>query len=83
MSSGVTRHYILHVPSTYQSGNAVPLIINFHGLGFNSKEEASSTGMSAKADEEKFIVVYPDGLNSAWDDAPVRTASAISNLCAT
>jgi polyhydroxybutyrate depolymerase len=70
MSSGVTRHYILHVPSTYQSGNAVPLIINFHGLGSNSKEEESLTGMSAKADEENFIVVYPDGLNSAWDDGP-------------
>ncbi len=69
-SSGVTRHFILHVPPTYQSGNAVPLIINFHGLGSNSKEEESLTGMSAKADQENFIVVYPDGLNSAWDDGP-------------
>jgi polyhydroxybutyrate depolymerase len=69
-SSGVTRHYILHVPPTYQSGNAVPLVINFHGLGSNSKEEESLTGMSAKADKENFIVVYPDGLNSAWNDGP-------------
>lgn len=69
-SSGVTRHFILHVPPTYRPGDAVPLIINFHGYGSNSKEEEGLTGMSAKADNENFIVVYPDGLNSAWNDGP-------------
>ena len=67
-SGGVTRHYILHVPSTYQQGSAVALIINFHGFDSNSQQEENLTGMSAKADSEGFIVVYPDGMNNEWHD---------------
>jgi polyhydroxybutyrate depolymerase len=69
-SGGVTRHYILHLPVDYQAGFALPLVINFHGYDSDSKEEENLTGMSAKADRENFIVVYPDGLNSAWNDGP-------------
>src|SRR6266496_1133785 len=65
-SSGVTRHYLLHIPPSYQSGNAIPLVINFHGYNSNSGQEENLTGMSAKADREGFIVVYPDGINSTW-----------------
>jgi polyhydroxybutyrate depolymerase len=70
ISSGVSRHYILHVPSSYQPNTPVPLILNFHGLTSNSREEEALTGMSAKADREGFIVVYPDGLNSTWYTGP-------------
>jgi len=66
-SSGVTRHYILHLPPSYQAGTAVPLVINFHGYRSNSQQEENLTGMSAKADREGFIVVYPEGLNEAWN----------------
>jgi polyhydroxybutyrate depolymerase len=66
-SSAVTRHYLLHIPSSYQQSNPVSLIINFHGLGSNSKEEENLTGMSATADGEGFIVVYPDGLDKRWN----------------
>jgi polyhydroxybutyrate depolymerase len=69
-SSGVTRHYILHVPINYQTGKPVPLLINFHGYSSNSKQEENITAMSAKADRETFMVVYPDGLNAAWRDGP-------------
>jgi polyhydroxybutyrate depolymerase len=70
ISSGVSRHYILHVPAAYQGREAVPLLINFHGLGSNSRQEEALTGMSAKADREGFIVVYPDGLNATWYTGP-------------
>jgi polyhydroxybutyrate depolymerase len=69
-SSGVTRHYMLHIPSGYQAGTPVPLILNFHGYSSNSREEEALTGMSAEADREGFIVVYPDGLNSTWYTGP-------------
>lgn len=69
-SGGVTRHYLLHVPTSYQQNNSVALIINFHGFNSNSKQEENLTGMSAKADREGFIVVYPDGINSTWFAGP-------------
>lgn len=71
MTSGdVSRHYLLHVPAGYQSGTAVPLVINFHGYNSNSSQEENLTGMSAKADQEGFLVVYPDGLNQTWFTGP-------------
>ncbi|MFN8411794.1 MAG: PHB depolymerase family esterase [Anaerolineales bacterium] len=69
VSGGVTRHFLLHVPPSY-NGLPIPLVINFHGLGSNSKEQAALTGMSAKADEAGFIVVYPDGVDQVWHTGP-------------
>ena len=69
-SGGVTRHYLLHVPDSYQVENAVALILNFHGYGSNSGQEENLSDMSAKTDREGFIVVYPDGINNAWYDGP-------------
>ncbi len=67
-SGGVSRHYLLHVPPGYQPGMLVPLVLNFHGLTSNSKQEEALTGMSAKADQAGFIVAYPDGLDATWHD---------------
>src|SRR6266487_501169 len=69
-SGGVTRHYLLHIPPSYQASNAVPLIINFHGYNSNSQQEENLTGMSTKADREGFIVVYTNGINSTWFTGP-------------
>ena len=69
-SSGVSRHYILHVPTSYKAEAPIPLILNFHGYGSNSGQEEALSGTSAKADKEGFLVVYPDGLNAAWHTGP-------------
>src|SRR5258706_15866061 len=69
-SGGVMRHYILHVTSSEQQGDAVALSFDFHGYGSNSQQEENLTGMSAKAEREGFMVVYPDGLSNAWHDGP-------------
>jgi len=69
-SGGVVRHYLLHVPADYDARTPTPLIFNFHGYGSNSREEESLTGMSTKADQAGFIVVYPDGLYKGWSDGP-------------
>jgi len=66
MSSGNARHYLLHVPTTYQTDTPTPLVINFHGYGSNSSQEEALSGMSRKADAANFLVVYPDGLNHQW-----------------
>ncbi len=75
-SNGVSRHFCLHVPQDYQADTSFPLIVNFHGYGSNSLEEEKLTGMSVKADTAGFIVVYPDGLNNAWNDGPGANGKA-------
>jgi polyhydroxybutyrate depolymerase len=69
-SGGANRHYILHVPAGYTGRSAVPLLLNFHGYGSNSRQEEALSGTSAKADREGYLVVYPDGLDKAWHTGP-------------
>ena len=57
----IERSYIIYIPSSYQDDEPVPLVIVLHGGGGNAKNIEKVTGFSKKAEEEGFIVVYPDG----------------------
>lgn len=62
---GQTRRYRLHVPPATQSGQAVPLVINLHGLNSTAGQQETVSRMSDLADRVGFIVVYPEGLGSS------------------
>jgi len=68
VSGGLTRTYILHIPPGYDGTKALPLVFVLHGLGGTGKSMIG-TGMSARADQANFIVVYPDGTGnpSGWN----------------
>lgn len=66
-SGGYTRVYRLHVPPQYQSSQATPLVINFHGWGSDGPSQETYTGMSDKADEAGFLVAYPTGIDNSWN----------------
>jgi len=56
----ITREYIIHVPTGYQEGDNLPLVIVYHGFGgcaYYMAEETS--GLNGLADEEGFFVAYP------------------------
>lgn len=60
--AGAERGYYLHVPARVAASRAlVPLVVSLHGGGGNGRIHAMMTGMTAKAEKEGFIVVYPDG----------------------
>jgi polyhydroxybutyrate depolymerase len=71
-SSGENRRLRLHVPASYRSGTAMPLVINLHGAGANAAEQEALGGMSAKADQAGFIVAYPEAMGSpsVWRVGP-------------
>ncbi len=63
---GRIRSYRIHIPPSYENSNPMPVIFSLHGDGFpavNSftQEHYYATDMDQKADEEGFIVVYPNG----------------------
>ncbi len=66
---GVERSYILHIPSGYNSSTRLPLVFVLHGMGGTAESIESKSGMSAKADQENFIAVYPNALGhpSVWN----------------
>ncbi|MDO8742568.1 MAG: PHB depolymerase family esterase [bacterium] len=61
-ADGLTRSYLIHIPAGYDSKKEYSLVIALHG-GFGSGESMEKqTRMSALADKDGFIVVYPDGV---------------------
>ena len=56
----ITREYIIHVPSGYQEGDNLPLVVVYHGFGGCAYYMADETGgLNDLADEENFFVAYP------------------------
>jgi polyhydroxybutyrate depolymerase len=58
---GRTRSYLVHVPPKLDPKQPMPVVLAFHGAMTNGPIMAFSSGLSAKADEAGFIVVYPNG----------------------
>jgi polyhydroxybutyrate depolymerase len=61
-----SRSYRVHLPSSYLPGSTYPMVLVFHGYGGNDADMESVTGFSALADEDQFIVVYPQGLTDTY-----------------
>jgi len=66
--NGLERTYRIHVPTTLPSGKPAPLVLVFHGRATNGWMTSYLTKFSRLADQEKFIVVYPNGLHHNWND---------------
>lgn len=64
---GVKRNYVAHVPEGAQVGSplAVPVLLMLHGAGGNAQKAEVATGLTALAESNNFIVVYPSGTQAA------------------
>jgi len=62
LSGGLTRTYLLHVPSGYQAHSSEAVVLNFHGHSSNAIQQEHRSGMSLLADQQGFIAVYPQGV---------------------
>lgn len=71
-SGGRDRAYLLHLPADYRPGEALPLVVAFHGRGQSGEVMERQSGLS----NLPAIVAYPDGVLSqptgkrAWESAP-------------
>lgn len=69
-SGGAGRTFLIYVPASYTGAEAVPLVLNFHGLGSNGSQQHLYSGLVPIAEREGFILVSPDGVNNSWLIAP-------------
>ena len=62
------RRYQIYVPATYD-WSPTPVVLNFHGFSSDGGQEEFLTVMSAKAEAEGFILVYPEGTGAplSWN----------------
>ena len=58
---GTSRHYRLYIPSSYDPTQPVPLVLSLHGFASNPGQQEMFSQWNAVADEENFIVAYPQG----------------------
>lgn len=62
-----SRQYFVHFPTGYTKDESYPLIMALHGGFGKAKDMEEYTGLSQKADEEGFMVVYPQGFLRSWN----------------
>ncbi len=86
--AGVTRRYALYLPAA-MNATPLPLVLELHGGGVTIEDMTGASGHKTPyklwmplADAERFIVVYPEGLNGAygkptWNDC--RADSTVSS----
>ena len=72
---GVMRSYLLHVPPKYTGDAPVPLVLDWHGLLLDGATERQLSGYAELADQEGFIVAFPNGIDAAWNIGPCCTTS--------
>lgn len=62
---GRERRYLVHVPPNL-SGEPRPLLLLLHGAGGTAETIERGVGVSALADREGFIVVFPEAVDRFW-----------------
>ncbi len=77
---GEDRKYIVHLPEGFSSDQSYPLVLALHGGHQSAEKAAKHFQWRDKADEEGFVVVFPDGLNDHWNDARGTTKSSEDNV---
>jgi poly(3-hydroxybutyrate) depolymerase len=61
VSSGEKREYLLYVPKSYDRAKPTPLIIVLHTSMSSDSSAMAISQWNSVADENGFIVVYPEG----------------------
>ena len=71
----VDRNYLLYTPASYNEKKPSPLIVVLHGGHGDAGKTADTTGFKPVADEEGFLVLYPEAVDKHWNDGRKTTAS--------
>ncbi|MFI6521890.1 alpha/beta hydrolase family esterase [Spirillospora sp. NPDC050679] len=82
------REYLLHVPPKLTKGKwhdgkpaaKLPLVLALHGGLANMTQMQKLTGFDAIADEQGFLVAYPDGFMTTWNAGDCCGAAKVGNI---
>jgi polyhydroxybutyrate depolymerase len=64
---GQIRTYSYYLPTNWTSNQQLPLLIVLHGLTQTGAGVMNITQFNQIAEDNNFIVCYPNGLNNAWN----------------
>lgn len=64
---GLARNYTLYIPNSYDSAEPAPLVVALHGRLQSVGSLANTTDWNVLAEEERFLVLYPEGIDMQWN----------------
>ncbi|MBC7813922.1 MAG: hypothetical protein H7175_22395 [Burkholderiales bacterium] len=67
---GTDRDFLLHVPANADAAEALPLVLVLHGATMLAEDMASLSDFSALADQEGFLIAYPQSVEGYWNNIP-------------
>ena len=74
---GLERCWLTHVPPTLTA--PAPLVIDFHGWTSNARTQRSFSGFEELANQEDFVVVWPEGHGSSFNAGGICCPPASSD----
>jgi polyhydroxybutyrate depolymerase len=72
---GRTREYIVYLPTAWNKASSLPLLVVMHGGGGGDSSMIALANFKSLADINKFIAVYPQGMDKSWNDGRPTTAN--------
>lgn len=79
VSSGERRRYLLYVPDSYDPATPTPLVLTFHGFAEWPAHQMETGHWNDLADEDGFIVVYPEGTGFPGAGVPTGRPERLAN----
>ena len=76
--AGVARSFLKYLPEGYNESDVLPLVLCFHGGSGTAYDQLALGDLRAKADEEEFILVYPQALPDPNDGGSTNWQLVIS-----
>ncbi|KAF2723822.1 carbohydrate esterase family 1 protein [Polychaeton citri CBS 116435] len=78
ISDNIQRQFLLNVPITYNRDSPAGLIFSFHGRGGNSTTQEVLTQFSNPEFNDKYLAVYPQGVDDQWQGDPEATTDDVA-----
>lgn len=76
----VERQYYYYIPSTYQPGERLPLMLALHGSGSNALSQLYESDMEELAEREGFILVAPNAVAIHADGTLSSKGNTLSTI---
>ncbi len=73
--NGQSRTYLLHKPQNLPDN--APLVIACHGMNQSADWHNNNSKWAAVADTANFLLVFPNGINNAWDIGGTRDTNYV------
>ncbi|KAK4634427.1 hypothetical protein CLAFUW4_01811 [Fulvia fulva] len=76
-SNGLTRSYLLHIPTSYSKDVPTGLILSFHGRGQSGAHQEKLSKFSDSSVNPDMLAAYPNGVDKQWQGDPAATTDDV------